>query len=659
MSDDPSRTAGDDARFLALLVDAALFDDATLEHLSNKGLVRRAHKLLETPPQLESADALDVIAVEWRVRFEWSTPLSKATCDCATAGICQHVIAAIIALREAHADLHPAPTPTDRPVVSSTPTAGDILSGLLGRHDEELAKWATSAELRWAHQRLASIDPTQIIVIEDGSVTVELPPPHAIVRFMATTFDSAIVKPTTPNDRRSVTLAVLALWLSHGREVVRDDATPARRTELPKERQALVQRADRVCRDLVAIGLLHLGDAERERLDSLAASFRGAKLYRLALLAERAADQVDALAALSVDADTSRLLDHLAEISAVAEAIDTQIAAGQLLPEGLCGTARARYEPVGQLRIMGLGHYDWGDHRFAGTTGIFATPSARFFAVARPRVVSGRHLPEALGWTGVGDVSALSGKHVTLSGAKASSSHRLSASPTTTAATVGPVTNDDLARLAWGGTRPTVPSRLLGRSEPGWTVVAVEGQVSPPRFDTISQQFQWELTAAGAGIVVTMPYRPSSVGALANLERIASEGPPEYLVGRLRADGQTLSLWPISAMTNGTLRNLAAPRIAGGVLPDETAASANAPIATIDHLDRLSARLVRVADGGRRPTTSTDLTSLASTARDWGYTILHQVIAAAPDPSVSVLRAAWTLLLLRDADGSDAPDSAE
>ncbi|MEZ5225848.1 MAG: hypothetical protein R2710_04045 [Acidimicrobiales bacterium] len=58
MSDDPSRTAGDDARFLALLVDAALFDDATLEHLSNKGLVRRAHKLLETPPQLESADAL-------------------------------------------------------------------------------------------------------------------------------------------------------------------------------------------------------------------------------------------------------------------------------------------------------------------------------------------------------------------------------------------------------------------------------------------------------------------------------------------------------------------------------------------------------------------------------------------------------------------------
>ncbi|MEZ5225847.1 MAG: hypothetical protein R2710_04040 [Acidimicrobiales bacterium] len=506
-----------------------------------------------------------------RLRNSWNLP----TRDC-----CDHCA------REAHADLHPAPTPTDRPVVSSTPTAGDILSGLLGRHDEELAKWATSAELRWAHQRLASIDPTQIIVIEDGSVTVELPPPHAIVRFMATTFDSAIVKPTTPNDRRSVTLAVLALWLSHGREVVRDDATPARRTELPKERQALVQRADRVCRDLVAIGLLHLGDAERERLDSLAASFRGAKLYRLALLAERAADQVDALAALSVDADTSRLLDHLAEISAVAEAIDTQIAAGQLLPEGLCGTARARYEPVGQLRIMGLATHDWGDHRFAGTTGIFATPSARFFAVARPRVVSGRHLPEALGWTGVGDVSALSGKHVTLSGAKASSSHRLSASPTTTAATVGPVTNDDLARLAWGGTRPTVPSRLLGRSEPGWTVVAVEGQGRRP--DSIrSRSSSSGANRSGAGIVVTMPYRPSSVGALANLERIASEGPPEYLVGRLRADGQTLSLWPISAMTNGTLRNLAAPRIAGGVLPDETAASANAPIATIDHLDRL------------------------------------------------------------------------
>ncbi len=380
------------------------------------------------------------------------------------------------------------------------------------------------------------------------------------------------------------------------------------------------------------------------------------KLYRLALLAERAADQAQALAALSIDADTGRLLDQLAEISVVAETIHAHLASARPLPDGLCGTARARYEPVGQLQIVGLGHYQWGDHRFAGSTAVFATPASQFFTVARPRIVNGRELPEALGWTGVGSLSSLTGKHLTLSDAKASSERRLSASASTTASSGERVTADDLAQISWQGARPTAPSRLLGQSGPGWTVLAVESQESPPRFDSIKQQFEWELTAAATSVAVTLPFRPASALAIANLERIASAGVPEYVVGRLRADGPSLSLWPISVLTEGTLRNLANPAAGSNLTAGSAQPPPQAAAATIDHLDHLTARLVRVADGGRRPTTSADLAALATTARDWGYPVLQQIIAGTPDPAVSVLRSAWTLQLLQDVDsGSSTP----
>lgn len=641
---------------LEVLRDAASFDDETLEHLANKGLLRRARKLLSEAPTLEAADdALHVVAATWRVRFAWATPVSKATCPCATSGICQHVIAAILALRDSSSEASPAPTSE----------LASVQEQLLSLTDDEVRAWAKVVATRWAIQRQASINPAQIVVVEEGHVRVELPAPYATVRFMSPLLDSAIVKPSTQHDRRAIVLALLGLWSCHGRFMHDDTAitATATATELPKERLLLVRRAQELSSGLIAVGLLHLGDSEREKLDSLSASARGVKLYRLALLAERAADQVDALTTLSTNADTGRLLDQVAEIAVVAETIETHLVGSRPIPDGLCGTARARYEPVGQLRLLGLGHYDWGDHRFAGRTAVFVSDSRQFFTVAQPRIVNGRYLSDSVGWSGAASLDSLTGKHVALSEAKASSEHRLSGSKTTNASPLHELTPDDLAVRSWQGEPHPSPSRLLGRVAPNWVVLGVETQVSPPTFDPVTQRLEWQVIAAGTEVTVSLPYNRSSAVAIRRLEHLTTLGPPDFMIGRLRVAGKAQTLWPISLMLDGEFHNLATPSTTAQESTDLTQNVADATVALRSfeppsHLEQLKDRLNRIADSGQRPTLANDVAALATKSADWGFTILRQVINGANDPTLSVLRAAWTLQLLADTNEA-SPTPAE
>ncbi len=276
-------TGSGDPRSAALRQQASRFDDDALHHWTNKGLVRRAKKLLAQPPTVTETDAgIQVSAPGWTVSFDWERPLPKGHCACATAGPCQHVLAAIIHLGSSGK--------TEPPVADRDgPDAGGAEQGaedagsstkatLIAIADEDLLAWARKADSRWALQRFAAIDVDQIAVTLDGSVSVDLPPPHASVRFMGPALDEAIVKPSGRNDRRAVALAVLVLWLQEGREPPTIEVGAARPTELVAERAAVAGRAVEVCHDLLRIGLLHLGAGERERLDSLAASARGVKV---------------------------------------------------------------------------------------------------------------------------------------------------------------------------------------------------------------------------------------------------------------------------------------------------------------------------------------------------------------------------------------------
>lgn len=659
-----------------LITQAARFDDDTLAHLANKGLVRRAKKLVDAGVELSDGD--DSLVVEgdgWSVNFAWDEPLADGHCGCATAGVCQHLVAAIIALRS-DADSEDSPhsdppnggedsPPTDTAGFADLSDGGDgesdselesraprptedgssIRQSLLAMTDDALRNWAKKADSTWAQTRAASLDPNQVVIDDSGSVlVVDLPTPHASVRFVSSTPDEALVKPASKHDRRATALAVLAIWLVAERELaVRDE--PPRPTELLVERNNTLRTASQVTTDLVRLGLLYLGNGERERLDSLAAACRGVKLYRLAILAERASDQLAALDAQTADASTDRLLAQLAEISTVAERLSKLLDQGAPLPDGLVGRARARYEAMGHLQLIGLGHYPWGDRRFAGTTAVLAESSTRFFTVSRPELVNGRMLSEAIGWEGAGSASSLSGRRVTLANALASDEHRLSGSAKTSASIGGPITQQDLNTLAWAGEVPTRPSRLAGRTAALWTLIPVAVVEAGPAFDDVDQSLAWAIQSYGHEITMRTSYRQSTKPMIDNIEHLFFEVgvPPEYVIARLDLRDGNLTGWPIATVTNGELFNLSTPRRLGAThhtTADEDEETPDEQI-TSTHLSRLGDRIVRIAERGCSEAGQTDLARTRTQAFDHGFVTLSTVIGSTTDPAVAVLRAAW------------------
>lgn len=99
------------ARLLDLL---AHFDDEAYAALANRGLLRRAHKDLEKQlPTIieETSDTLTLSSGDHQVRFDARGP-AQARCSCPSSGVCQHILAAAIALqriREAGPDISIAP----------------------------------------------------------------------------------------------------------------------------------------------------------------------------------------------------------------------------------------------------------------------------------------------------------------------------------------------------------------------------------------------------------------------------------------------------------------------------------------------------------------------------------------------------------------------
>lgn len=700
-----------DAALGELLQAASRFDDDTLAHLANRGLVRRAGKLLSAAEVTVDAvdDGIDVAGDGWRVTFPAGSGPIDGVCGCATAGVCQHVIAAITHLRsmptpdretgpqtEDRAE-DPAESPADpeSEVESEVESEGEaqveaeagtatgantetdsLLAAIRDLEDDTIREWATTTALRWAHGRLLDLDLGGVTVEEGTNLLVDLPPPHGSIRFLGPRPDDAVAKPSGRHDARRVLLAILTVKRLAGRDGPVPPPAPAGQTELVDERRAVAERARRVVNDLVAVGLLHLGDTDRERLDSLSASARGAKLYRLSILAERASDQVAALEDLTPDADTGRLLDQLAEVATVAEVTERLLADDSPLPETLTGRARARYENVGGLRLAGVGHYPWGDRRFGGQTAVLLSDPSTGYTVTRPTMASGRSLDASLGWNGVASVGSLSGRWITVDGAAVSEDLRLSAAGSTAATIDRPLTGTDFDELAWDGSRPAIPSRLWQRASDPWRVLPVETEVHPVRFDALAQQSIWVVRSRGQEVSVVVGLRRSTAQLRMGLEAAARSGSVDHIIGRLRNAGDRLELWPISVAIDGRLvelswkestidqgsplrrflKGIAASAAAGGggngdgANGDDDQGDEEQPEVDDGRLDRIGARALAMAERGRRTTDSDELRRLAGSARETGLDVLERTMVNAPSPGDAVLRTAWLLQTMRDLD---------
>lgn len=539
------------------------FDEAAWAALASRGLLRRAEKDLQTTAVAVVTDG-DVLALSVGPRLVTLTPAgpAQARCSCPAPGVCRHIITGCLWLAAG-----PEPGgPTD---------AGAALhQELMALSAPELTRFAGIAGYRWAYHYLADAADDEIGIHGGAPVTILFSRPPIEARYAGGGPAGFVLDPRPADPARVVVAAVLAYQRAHGGMLTPPEA-PAHRAGDPSSadsRRRLLRAAGSVLVDTVRAGVSHGSAATWERYATLATWAQGAQLYRLARLLQRLADGVDQQLQRSARADEHQLLQDAALAFALVRAIE---AAGESVPVHLAGRARARYDPVPQLELLGLGGYSWrSPSGFHGLTLLFFAPRAgrfRSWTDARPLEVDTfdpRRRWEAHGpWSGLGSPAAATGRRVLLRGAQVSEDGRVSGVERTEA-TLQVLTAEELLGVlpvadSWDAlARRHDPARrsLLAPPDPlaAWAVLR-PAEFRPPRFDLARQVLTWPLAdAEGRVLDAELAYEEHTVHAISRVEALDADQllPGTALVARLQPKGGRLVAEPLSL-----IRPLGAGRI--------------------------------------------------------------------------------------------------
>jgi len=254
----------DSPRALLVRLRSALsaFDDDALAALSNKGLVRRARKDLETtrPRILESAEEAPRLSVEvGDAVAELTIPPGQSRCGCPASGICRHILAALIFVKEtayeSQADVDGASA--ERTATAPSLTASD--TEVLALDDEAIVRWAGKALVSRAKKALAVGLPVEF---EEGEqVAARLPTRNVTCRWMPGCGPEGMVcschAPVVCEHRVA---AVLAFQAARGARVLDDSSTvslPAA-AGTPRSRDEVLASVGAVVSEMVVLGLSRL-----------------------------------------------------------------------------------------------------------------------------------------------------------------------------------------------------------------------------------------------------------------------------------------------------------------------------------------------------------------------------------------------------------------
>ncbi len=434
-----------------LLAQLARFDDEAFVALANRGLLRRAQKDLDRVAANiveETPNYLVVRFAEQSVRFDGRGP-THAQCSCPASGICQHILAAAMALQRlaqsdepaavlagnAHAPSASAgPTgdstggvePSEHTAMVDKATAGGGEAGraadaeapagseLASLHDAllaiphaELVKHAGKPGYRWAWQFVQDLDPEHGAHIGgDRHIVIALQRPRVTMRFMGGGVGSLVADSQSEHLAKYQVAAVLAYRRAHGVQdappevpsrakmavldlgkdhALPDNAADARQDSRQRLRSSLVLLLE----DCVGLGLSHLSRGIQERYATLAVWAQGAEYYRVALLLRRIADHVELLIERAGGADEHRLFDEMTIAYGLVKALGSAAKKGAE-PRHLVGRARSRYEEAGNLELLGLGAVPWRSASgYLGLTMLFWSPAEQAFRTctdARPEL---------------------------------------------------------------------------------------------------------------------------------------------------------------------------------------------------------------------------------------------------------------------------------
>ena len=499
--------------------------EATLEALANRGLLRRAGRDQERGAvrELGFDGAVLRLAVDDRtVRLNEAGP-ARAVCDCPSAGVCQHVLAACLHLMR-------APVAAPEPGPERDPRAA-----WLALPEDELRKSFDPPALRRARE---IVDQTPAVITLDRGLVVRFPDWNGEVRAVeGAGIEGLVVSGGSEKQREALAAAaVLAVWREGGRDWTPPaPASAARRLAVAAEATPLPASARALAEECVAAGLARLSPALRERLRGLSVAAAAGGMHRLSLVAERVARLASDWERRLPHADLASVFGELARLHALAEA-----AAGPAGPR-LAGPARGGYAGVGTLDLHGVTGWPWRTASgYEGLTLLAWDSRGRqwnTWTEARPtafrRDFSATARWQAPGpWEGAACPAELANRSFRLLHAKRGRWGRLSSSGQTHALVGSPVD-----RLATGPTAHEdwveLAAELASATPPGLDETDPRAQLRVLRpttwirspFNPVAQRLEWVLgDARGRTLYLRVPFDDLHTPVLRALEGLPDDG---------------------------------------------------------------------------------------------------------------------------------------
>lgn len=329
------------------------YTDDILATLSNPGLVRRALKDLDSiiwVDQLPDSGCLSVDGQQVNVNAKG---IPSAKCTCPSPGICKHIIAASIWLRNNSANDN-----SDNNKSEKNPV--DALADALSLDCIAIFKSAGIANVRKAWQLLQEMmQPPQINQLQSG-LNIEFM--DFTVTYLAGGKLDAMVSAAPEKQAKAIHLAALvSLWQLHQKTIEwpKGIATELLNTEkvLTQEERELIDQTELIITELLELGLAHISTASAQRLLGFSLSVRAEGLPRLAALLRTLSGLINALAERKQEVDVVDMLQQLSRLYAWCEAC--RKASGEKL-EKLRGQYQRDFnENEKNLELLPVGAWWW------------------------------------------------------------------------------------------------------------------------------------------------------------------------------------------------------------------------------------------------------------------------------------------------------------
>jgi hypothetical protein len=527
-------------------------DISALETLASKGLVRRAQKDLDRGVSVhierEDTGVLCVKVEQFVVTIPEAGP-AKAGCSCPSAGICQHIIAAVLFLQR------------EVPAANQPPTAS-AEDDLLSFTRDQLESWAGMATFRAALQ-LAAQSPAELST--ERGLVIRFPSLNTQCHYArGAGLDGIIISGNAKEERLVTVAAVIAFQKLKGVawEVPADPSAALEESAgAPRSRTEVLDSALQLFTEILDNGLARISESARQRLATLSVSALGVNLPRLSLALHGLSDECALAIARDAGSDLGRMLTRMANAYALCAAL--QQVAIDSRPD-LVGWRRTRYDDLGNLDLIGVSAWPW--RTASGYTGLtllfWDTVGKRWnsWTESRPSHQQLDFQPVARyaqpgPWDGAESPRQLSRSSFRLINARRNPANRLSASGKSRALVAGAsdILNPALPVVAdWTQLLRALDSQVpvgLAEANPLDSIFAMKPASWAQRgFDSVTQVFSWLLfDANGRPLTLEMGFDAFSEPGIRYLERVALESLRDaVLIGRLQRSSGRLSLHPYS-----------------------------------------------------------------------------------------------------------------